>query len=201
MIFFYDWKKVFEKLSAHDVKALLLAMLEYRENGTEPPEFSGKAGIAAAFIFPQLKRSLMRSLAGSVGGKVSAEKRESREVFASSKSQANAEQTPTTKTKTETKTETKTKTENKTNTETLSFSVCAEKERQDKDARADKDKTAPERAVCFGGNPPCASAMHTHKREKEKLKDRLGGFWKRMGEKPSPRGRRVGSACQPAEPG
>lgn len=68
LLFFYDWKIAFEALSGDDCKALLLAMLDYKQNGTQPPEFEGSAKIAAAFIFPAIDRSIKCADAGRSGG-------------------------------------------------------------------------------------------------------------------------------------
>jgi len=68
LLFFYDWKNAFEALSGDECKALLLAMLDYRREGIEPPEFEGGAKIAAAFIFPAIDRSIERASSGRKGG-------------------------------------------------------------------------------------------------------------------------------------
>ena len=57
MPFFYDWIKPLSALSGEECQQLLIAMVEYHQNGGEIPEFSGMAGIAADFIFPQLDRA------------------------------------------------------------------------------------------------------------------------------------------------
>lgn len=67
MIFFYDWRETFEELTGNECKALLLAMLDYCQNDTEPPKFKGKTGIAASFIFSFLKRSKQNARAGKKG--------------------------------------------------------------------------------------------------------------------------------------
>ena len=68
LLFFYDWKPVFEELQPEDCKALILAMLEYKQNQTPPPEFTGAAKIAALLIFPAIDRSEKLSAAGRNGG-------------------------------------------------------------------------------------------------------------------------------------
>lgn len=55
--FFFNWRKPFAILSGDECKALLLAMLDYAEHGTEPPAFDGCAEMAAAFVFPALDKS------------------------------------------------------------------------------------------------------------------------------------------------
>ena len=56
MLFFYDWVKPFSQLNGNDFKNLVLAMIEYQQNGGEIPEFKGKADIIASFVFPQIER-------------------------------------------------------------------------------------------------------------------------------------------------
>ena len=68
LLFFYDWQTAFEALSGDECKALLLAMLDYRRDGIEPPKFEGGAKIAAAFIFPAIDRSIERAESGQKGG-------------------------------------------------------------------------------------------------------------------------------------
>lgn len=69
--FFFNWRKPFEMLSGDECKALLIAMLDYVEHGTEPPAFTERAEMAAAFVFPALDRSReikeSRSRAGKIG--------------------------------------------------------------------------------------------------------------------------------------
>lgn len=69
LLFFYDWQPAFEALSGDDFKALFLAMLDYRRDGTPPPEFEGMAKIAASFVFPAIDRSAKLSEAGRNGAK------------------------------------------------------------------------------------------------------------------------------------
>ena len=68
LLFFYDWKPVFEELSPEECKNLILSMLEYKQNQTPPPEFTGMARIAALLIFPAIERSVKLSAAGKSGG-------------------------------------------------------------------------------------------------------------------------------------
>lgn len=105
MPFFFDWREPFKELSGDECKALLLAMLDYRQFDIEPPEFSGSAKIAASFLFPALERSKRNAAAGKKGGQATASKIAS--SGATSESQAQ-KQKQTTKTKTRTKTTSKT---------------------------------------------------------------------------------------------
>ena len=57
MPFFYDWYEPFSSLSGSDCKKLILAMVNYCQNGGEIPEFTGRTKLAANFIFPQLDRA------------------------------------------------------------------------------------------------------------------------------------------------
>lgn len=66
-IFFYDWEQPFSELTPKQFKELFFAMLRYQKSGTPPPEFSGKAQLVAAFVFPQLKRRKSKSDAGKAG--------------------------------------------------------------------------------------------------------------------------------------
>ncbi len=72
LLFFYDWRKPFSMLSGDECKELLMAMLDYSESGTQPPEFQGQAEMAASFIFPHLKRYMDSVETGRIGGKKSA---------------------------------------------------------------------------------------------------------------------------------
>lgn len=65
----YDWLPAFELLPADDVKALILAMMYYKRDGTPPPEFEGAAKIAACFIFPVIRRSMGCAHNGTGRGK------------------------------------------------------------------------------------------------------------------------------------
>ena len=49
MPFFYDWCEPFEALSGEECQQLLLAMVRYHKDGTEPPTFSGMTCMAASF--------------------------------------------------------------------------------------------------------------------------------------------------------
>ncbi len=80
LLFFYDWQPAFETLSGEDCKALLIAMLNYRRDGTPPPEFEGMAKVAASFVFPAIERSAKLAEAGRNGAKKKQEYSESRKV-------------------------------------------------------------------------------------------------------------------------
>ncbi len=80
LLFFYDWQPAFETLSGEDCKALLIAMLDYRRDGTPPPEFEGMAKVAASFVFPAIERSAKLAEAGRNGAKKKQEYTESRRV-------------------------------------------------------------------------------------------------------------------------
>jgi hypothetical protein len=66
--FYHDWLEPLKKISEKDFKKFFLAMMEYDMYGTPPPEFQGSAGMAAAFIFPQLERARKYSEAQKKGG-------------------------------------------------------------------------------------------------------------------------------------
>ena len=68
MFMYYDWVRPLKKVPAKDFKDLVLAMIEYHRDGTKPKEFDGAAGIAADFIFSQIKRSKSYADIGSKGG-------------------------------------------------------------------------------------------------------------------------------------
>lgn len=115
MIFFYDWRKPIEKLSGAECKKLLLAMLDYCENGIQPKDFGGKVGLIADLIFPQLERaqglSKARADAGSAGGKqkvANSKQNVANDFFATDDCKQNVATITKTKTKTITKTNTKT---------------------------------------------------------------------------------------------
>ncbi len=69
LLFFFDWLPAFEELSGDDVKALLIAMVKFRRDRTEPPQFQGNARIAASFIFPAIERSMRNAGNGRQGGR------------------------------------------------------------------------------------------------------------------------------------
>ena len=122
MCLFYDWREPLEMVSASQFKAFILAMMDYHENGTEPPEFKGKTEIAAKFIFPQIKRSRELSGVGKMGGESTAQKRSRGATNGATNGVTDGATDGATDgvtlNKTETKTETKTKTETETKTET-----------------------------------------------------------------------------------
>ena len=66
--FYYDWMKPFEMLTDREFRELVVAMVRYSRDGEEPPEFSGYAKMAAEFIFPQIKRSMICQKNGEKGG-------------------------------------------------------------------------------------------------------------------------------------
>ena len=74
MYCYYDWVKPLKKVPTEDFKQLFIAMLEYHQNGTEPPEFDGVTGMAADFIFPQIERSKKYAENGAKGGLVTQSK-------------------------------------------------------------------------------------------------------------------------------
>lgn len=65
---FHDWRRAFETLDGEDCKKILLAMFDYSEYGTEPPEFEGAAQMASLFIFPAMERRSKAVEAGRRGG-------------------------------------------------------------------------------------------------------------------------------------
>ena len=69
LLIFYDWKDVFEELPPDDCKALLLALINYKQNHIQPPEFLGSAKIAALMMFSAIDRAEKLSEAGRRGGK------------------------------------------------------------------------------------------------------------------------------------
>lgn len=69
ILLFYDWAEAFDELPPKDCKALLMAMFAFAQDGTPPPEFAGKARMAAGFIFPALERAKRVSEARSAAGK------------------------------------------------------------------------------------------------------------------------------------
>lgn len=68
MYFYYDWIEPLKKVPSEDFKKLVIAMAEYHQSGKEPPSLEGYAGMAADFIFPQIKRSKQYAENGSKGG-------------------------------------------------------------------------------------------------------------------------------------
>lgn len=65
---YYDWLKPLKKVETEYFKDLIIAMLEYHQNGKEPPQFEGYADMAADFIFSQIARSKQYAENGSKGG-------------------------------------------------------------------------------------------------------------------------------------
>ena len=74
MPFFHDWIEAFEELPGDQCKELLLALVRFHKDGTEPPPFSGSAKIAAVFLFTALERSKRNAAAGKKGGQTTAAK-------------------------------------------------------------------------------------------------------------------------------
>lgn len=70
---FHDWRRAFETLDGEDCKKILLAMFDYSEYGTEPPEFEGAAQMASLFIFPAMERRSKAVENGRSGGRKKAE--------------------------------------------------------------------------------------------------------------------------------
>ena len=70
MYCYYDWIAPLKKVPTEDFKDLIIAMLEFSRDDTEPPEFEGEAGIVADFIFPQIARSKIYAENGAKGGKI-----------------------------------------------------------------------------------------------------------------------------------
>lgn len=104
LLFFYDWKVAFEALSGEDCKALLLAMLDYKQNGVQPPAFEGGAKIAASFVFPAIDRSIKCSSSGRSGGEATQKKKAKGESASSGASSGASNGASSTKqNKTETK--------------------------------------------------------------------------------------------------
>lgn len=69
-LLFYDWVDALDMLSPKDFKRLLLALIEYQKNGTEPPEFSNKAKTIASLIFPQIDRRKYLAEMGKKGAEI-----------------------------------------------------------------------------------------------------------------------------------
>lgn len=70
---YHDWIKPLSKIPEKDFKKLMMAILNYDFNGTEPPnfengEFEDITVLTADFIFPALKRSKTNSINGAKGG-------------------------------------------------------------------------------------------------------------------------------------
>lgn len=78
MPFFYDWEEPFSVLSGDECKELLLAMVRYHRNGTEPPRLSGTAYVVGLLVLPQIRRakevSKERAELGRKGGIAKREK-------------------------------------------------------------------------------------------------------------------------------
>lgn len=73
-LIFHDWKTLFTHTPDEDCKRILLAMFEYSQSGTEPPQFEGIAEITASVIFPAMKRYRENVELGRRGGLASAKK-------------------------------------------------------------------------------------------------------------------------------
>lgn len=170
MPFFYDWSRPFEALGGDECKALLLAMVRYHKEGTEPPEFEGLANMAATFVFPQLERakevSRARAEAGSRGGRAG---RKQTEANASK-----PKQTKATKTNTNTNTTTNTNTNTTTNTTDPSrdrpfdeFWTCYPKKVGKEAARKAWAKLSPDDALC----DTILSAVEAQKRSPQWCRD------------------------------
>ena len=110
MLFFYDWEEAFEMLTGEECKTLILAMIRYHRDGSNPPELTGAVRLAASFILPQISRakevSEERAEAGRRGGRASVKQRQAN----SKQNEANGKQSEATNTNTNTNTNTTTTT-------------------------------------------------------------------------------------------
>ena len=66
-LFFYDWLEVLRELDSKNFKKIVLAMIDYQQNGTLPPKFSGTTEVIAKLIFPQIDRRIASAKAGKMG--------------------------------------------------------------------------------------------------------------------------------------
>ncbi len=67
LLLFGNWLEAMEDIKATDFKKLIYAMYSFQTKGEQPVEFKGKAKIAAAMIFPMLKRRIELSEYGAKG--------------------------------------------------------------------------------------------------------------------------------------
>ena len=67
VLMLYDWYSAMESLNAKDYKQLMNAIWHLQLEGQEPPEFKGKSAIAAAMIFPYIRRRREAARAGMLG--------------------------------------------------------------------------------------------------------------------------------------
>lgn len=86
VLIFSEWFEAMKDLKVTEFKSMMYAIYRLQIFGEEPPEFQGKAGIIAAFIFPMIKRRMELSEYGSRG----AAKRLAIDITASA-AEANAE--------------------------------------------------------------------------------------------------------------
>ena len=77
LIVFYDWRTVFKQLSGKEARKLLLAMMDYKQYGIEPPEFTERTQAYADIIFSALERSMLCAEKGKKGAMVTNSKRSS----------------------------------------------------------------------------------------------------------------------------
>lgn len=67
VLMLYEWYRAMESLSPKDYKTMMSAIWHFQLEGQEPPEFKGKSAIAAAMIFPYIRRRREAARAGILG--------------------------------------------------------------------------------------------------------------------------------------
>ena len=67
VLIFSEWFEAMKDLKVTEFKSMMYAIYRLQILGEEPPEFQGKAGIIASFIFPMIKRRMELSEYGSRG--------------------------------------------------------------------------------------------------------------------------------------
>ncbi len=67
VLIFYEWFEAMETLSPKSYKEMMTAIRRYQQKGEEPPEFKGKSAIAAAIIFPYIRRRIDAARAAKIG--------------------------------------------------------------------------------------------------------------------------------------
>ena len=67
VLMYFEWFEAMSRLDPKTYKTMMNAIYCYQQKGEKPPEFKGKAQVAASIIFPCIERRIVSSRAGKRG--------------------------------------------------------------------------------------------------------------------------------------
>ena len=67
VLMYFEWLEAMSSLDPKTYKIMMNAIYSYQQKGEKPPEFKGKARVAASIIFPCIERRITFSKAGKKG--------------------------------------------------------------------------------------------------------------------------------------